>query len=824
MSFLYKYILRFFAYLSFLSVFIFTACKDEEMVDPGNESFGDDVIKISASVGEVSQTRGKYIAEGIINEGTYYLYIRNDYNGGYSYFTRADVNFGHPENPTLGYATYESNGKIKEYKWSDIINKSQFLLFLNNVDPAYVSSYGGNNYTLSLRSTGTTLSPYVISPLDTINGSNDLQSCQISCKLNDKVVEAHMVHVMSLARVNIKVYAAEDGHMVDLSRAKVYITNITPRLSGIYLKGTSYQITGSKQNMEMVTDETEWNLNKVEVKPTEDKEGYDFYSTVDFVLPPQTLGTGSSHPRLVVEVPMEDVTGSDSHVGQIQTYSNDLPGVMFLEDLNTADENNLGAAYELKFISGNRLNITAVINSPETELYFAPVTVQNWTNKNSHNVTCDQSGIYSPDDFYEMIRAYQDKDISRMLRYGYMLEDGTYVFQMWGSISLDKNLIENKMSPDPNYPFIFRFNDNTITVIDENESEEKLSGNFGQTDLYNIVTGEETITPGIENTEEMEIVATGIKNNDFTELASYGVYYEYMDRWVFEIKDSFTFPIDDIFNISGSAFTSEIEFNYNGNTVTLEFGDGIDRDKKDFVLSERNYPSLLSRLIKFTPGINDPDDFYLLKNFYNNYYTYYNDILDLFGTQSVNANTGVKTWKFNFLKNMTLRGDEVFLSMRPDGAEKPGYSIDSNTTAIITLTGDDFSEAYALKNNTTTFYKFLSGTGAITYSQMTSLITYYNSKSIPSLWQLGYYDNDNNEWVFTFDITYTGYSENYNSIFGGMVADPSNGLPNFSFVLGRGFTLKINNIGGTSNSETLRGAEGLQTLYEIVTGTYVYNP
>lgn len=799
----------------------FSSCVSDEL-DSLFDMSEDGLIRINANIDVVSSTRStdRYIEEGQIEGGVFNLMYQYNYTAGSSYYARADVTFGHPEAPEIGFATIEKNGKTKEMKWTDILYTREIKMVLTNIDPQYISSYGSSY--IYLNTDGANASPFVMGPLDTKKGTNDMLCGQISTTYNAKEITAHLYHRMALTKVNIKVYPAEDGHMVKLDRAKVYITNITPKVSRLNTSnGTVYAKTGTASPMEMVIpNEIKWG----KTESIDDPENpYEQYTTVDFVLPPQTLSTGTSHPRLVVEVPMEDVTGSDSHIGQIQTYSSDLPPVMFREDSqNPESEDGIGAAYTLQFLQGNRLNITAYINSPETELYFAPAKVENWVDKSSHNVTCDQSGIYNAEDFYKLIQAYQDHKESQIERYGYKMADGTYVFQLWGNLTLNKSKILEQMKSEisPEIPFVFHFNDFSVTVVDdiENDANEVLSGNFGQTSLYNIVTGSNKNSPQIASANDFKNVISAIESNNSTELSKYGYYYDYDNRWVFEFTGSFTVGIEDIFmKLDPASFSSPVVFNFNGQSVSVNFG-----NNKLLNISNYSNKSALNRLITQSSGVFDLTDYQFLKLMYNDYYPEFNDILLLFGSRKQNVET--EEWVFPFMGVMTVQGDDFFGAMIPD-ANHPQFSIGgSPSTASVTLVGEGYNfelKPYSYSSYLTTYLK---ASGAMTsYTNLTSMASnYYNNNNIQYLWYYGRFDKNLDKWIFPVNFTHNSSNITYTAMFGKMIPDAFMGRKDYEFIISEGNSIRVSSIpSGSSTFINLSGSEGSDILYQITTGVYV---
>ena len=262
---------------SVLSVVCF-ACAQEDISLPNQPDDNDqDAIRVKATLKPSDHTRTYYGSkeEAYVTEGTFYItYPRNtvpEETMSYTKYDMGTVVFGHPEDPETGYAYFEKDGKMKDLKWRNIKGEgaSSVNLFIHNIKPEnYSITNTGSDYNTQYRQKYTFKSghPYVASPLDTIDGSNDLIICGGSSITSSGGLSAksttdltfNLYHRMAMLKLNFEVYPSEDQGLVDLSRAKVYITNLYTTLSTINLYYCNWcqRTSGSKNTV---------NLNKLQI-------------------------------------------------------------------------------------------------------------------------------------------------------------------------------------------------------------------------------------------------------------------------------------------------------------------------------------------------------------------------------------------------------------------------------------------------------------------------------------------------------------------------------------------------------------------------------
>lgn len=840
---------------------IFSSCiKDDlgigtELIDVESESI---TIKANISASE-NNSRTYYGSDEVeqISSGDFYLmYPMNEgYNWEYSRYGRAKVSFGNPEDPTTGYISFEKDGKTKDLKWKNIVGEgsNQVYFFMNNIDPDCYSIYnynvGNSSYKTYyyLQYQFNDKSPYYASPLDKTNGSNDLissgsssltsngyvnASIKIVNNSPNKSIPVQLFHRMAMIKLDINLYDDGEGYFIDLSRASVKITNLYRKLNTFNLYyctnssfkkdvDVSYNTYSDREKPIVMVGETDngeiynWDEETFNNEIHLDENGNQFkiYKVQDFIVPPQTLTFSVQYtPEIIVTVPKEDVTQDPNDKGSFIEYKGYLPSVMY--SANASGETTSMTPLATTLTSGYVLHLTAFINSPNTELYFAPAKVENWVNKSSFTIKTKQSGIYNKNDFYNLIKCYEEKDLEGLLKYGYKSGD-TFYFQFWASMTLDKEAIENSMTHSSDLPFTFLFNDFSI-IVEDNGEKTALSGLEGQNILYGIVTGQTVSTiDGINSIGALTNLLSlcrpsdNYKTPDINALSQYGTLSNYENQWTFELKTNLEVDIEDIFK--------KIDPTFLGNKFTINYGDYSIKvrlnDSMEIITDKNSEIDKFSRMAgNALTGISSPEDFYFLVECYNNYYSAYPSLLSLYGTETT-------SWKFTFLNAMTLEGERSFVSMVPDAAnDKPSYSI--STSYTINFSSDIVPVS---TNNKDYIYSVLSGTGKSTgQTSLSNIVSYYNNSSYNNsnyyyLWYYGRFDFDNNEWIFPLDY-YSGTQYiSYSSLFNKMKPDGSAGKYNYKFYLGNK-TFEVRNMPNDEESPNV----STHYFYQNITGNPSY--
>lgn len=784
------------------------------------ESAGpDDTISIGASVLASENTRGSYIESGPVVEGTYLLHYRPTSYTSTTYYKNAFVDFGASEGPQIGFAYFMNGDQRKDLKWRHTYNEgsSSLTFMLSNLDPATYSESNSSSYKhlrFNQAPGGVSNNPYVASPLDEVDGKNDLLIGSASAKSADGRINFTLSHILSLLKINIEVYAAEsDNWSVNLDNARMFISNLCTTTGAVEMyssyrstfyysttAATSYSTYGGTyrdvKNVDMRESSGEArNWDKVEkniqVDGYEEEYHKAVYESKKFVFPPQSIpptntsGTipsisGYGRPVLTVRVPKYDAVGIESEPGDSIDFIGNIPTIMF----NADEDGNIieSSPQNIALRSGYQLTITATINSPETVLTFAPVKIERWVSKSTFSIKTKQGGIYSTTDFYDMIDAYNAGDIDRMERYGYRDSEGNFVFQFWASIKLNKDQISGMMVPNGTTKpeFSFLLNGYTATIQESGKEDDELAEIPGQFQLYNIVTGKNTQFNGIQTVSDMRAVINEFNSSNprITEILKYGSVNNSDNTVIFNINGSFDIALEEIFQKvdPSKLWGYDIFWNItNGNHVKVKIPDA---PELDINLDAGDNHGLLTRLmVTKAYGIYNSDDFYLLLDGYNKYYRYFPEFLSLFGIQNTPNN-----WTFYYKAAMNVDGNKAYVSMVPDPDNyKPNYSVSGSYN----ITFVHPKVQCVISGGST--YNALSGKGySSAQTGLSTIKNNYTNNTYSTLWNYGYYDMSADKWVFSlrYSTSSTTYQYSpYSTIFNGMVPDYENGKYDYEFQL-----------------------------------------
>lgn len=130
------------------------------------------------------------------------------------------------------------------------------------------------------------------------------------------------------------------------------------------------------------------------------------YTTPNLILPPQSLRTGNNRPRLEITI------GEGENQ---KTYTGVLPAGMIYADG--------GYAATLEFRQGVHLELRVKKLSDklsEPVILFLPALVRLWDDKGEYTVRTEECGVYTPEHLEAAIKAYNDKKIDDMRKYGWV--------------------------------------------------------------------------------------------------------------------------------------------------------------------------------------------------------------------------------------------------------------------------------------------------------------------------------------------------------------------------------------------------------------------
>lgn len=840
-----------------MGLLLAVSCRDDDLMG-GDDGHDPDVIRLSASLAGNINTRNSYIAEGDINSGTYLLLYPRP--GSSSYVNHASVDFGAEEGPTTGFAYfYNAAGERKDLKWKHVYNEgaTKQTFRLCNVDTNLYTIYADGHWEHLRFNKKDVVNPYVASPLDTINATNDLLYGEADgSRSTGKLMFNDMRHVMSLLKINIEVFTAQDGFQMNLDNAEVTITNISTELGAFDMRdpflfeyntstSTSANTGGYQhypsyyrniQDVKLV-DPQDPDINWATNHPGKVSEKYEdhfdnhVYETMKWIVPPQSVPTKSGYdwPYLEVRVPWEDATNSPGPQ-EYKIFRGRIPGVMFQYD----EYGNLNSTPEfLSFKGGHQINITAQINSPETDLTFAPVTIEAWISKGSYTITTQQAGIYSKTDFKNAARLFTAGHIDQLERYG-SVDNDLCSLQIWGNLFLDQDEITGCMSSvagntDFTERFEFVFNGYTVTltkkdpVTGEDVKVKELDGAVGQQELYNLVTGRHVDDYKAINSPEDFLAALDFINADPVnkeDLKVYGYFNNMDNTYSLDIRSNITLNIDDIFQkLPRKVLGYDILFVEDLNkTVTVNLAPGVTLEARETDIIDKLRQVVLKAPI--ANGFYDNESMIFMAECYNNYAYSYPDLLKLYGTVASDG-----TWTFYHKASsvasyqFTVMGDYLYASMMPGGPNNnPPYKYSyTGSNSDITFEGEYITVSGG-NRGISTWYNITSGQSKTT--DLATTASYYNSKSTQSLFNnCGYFKDA--MWHFPLDPTYT--SEDFNTLFGKMIVDYENKKWDYEITWEGDFTVTgvpLENGSDETEDITLSFPEDQKVLQSITNGTY----
>ena len=601
--------------IAFSTIF-FGGCKDDNFIDEPDMTANGEVLKITASMNPVTNSRA-YIQSGEVDQGTFtitypYYYQTTDAgsNAWRHYYAYGEVSF----QGTTGFAYNITNQGPVELKWaptSSGANNGVYVrpnyetgatMFLDNV--AYGTGATNGNPALkdSLISLPQTNNPYVAAMFDSITGSNDLLWGKSYANKNAQWVHFPLHHYMSRLKVNVTVDNSGDHKLtIKLDSATMKITNLllTPK-SYDRLTGTLYfieQTNGLLKN-DTVKYPADYNdfqlvygLDQIEENPTltgwkqitvpeEGNGDIKIFSTEDFVFPPQDLLTDENRPRLVITIPSKDVNnGIDYPDRDSVEFSGYIPRSMFIQ--GSGDQQLIPD--RLNFLKEYVLTLNTTLTPGNPELEFMPVTVEQWVDKGHLSPKANQAGIGSAADFYKLIKTYNIYNTFQLGRYGYIMdkESGKWNFQMRATgVELELDSIQGKMIPGtmtangatPPYQVDMRSRIEYVVLPGDDYPYEIATNS----DIYDMLTtlpnqGVTSIDDDPTQNNFQTLITAWNSHEKSIQAWKQGIFgsYDYQtDKWIFKISDSITLDYDTI----NGAMLQDDKYKYSivyGNNVTV---------------------------------------------------------------------------------------------------------------------------------------------------------------------------------------------------------------------------------------------------------------
>lgn len=464
------------AYLYIISAFILavaSACRS----DIPDYDFPEmsETVRFGVNVAKVGNTRAIPEA-GEIREGTLNVLFRNsdkNHELGSVVFTNG-----------IGAGRRIVDDATVELKWSDVASESDdakkfiYSFYLDNL-PA---SYGNNEIINFPEDDGEDDHPYRISSYD--HESNDLLWGALENVNRANTLSVDLNHIMS--RFCLRLFFDNTAGFDTQVPVSANLTNIFHK--AVSLDRTTGNLELSKRATPegngmpipdpyfLVKTTEEWG------KPQEDEEtGMTYYSTPDFVIPPQEF-VPNSRPRLTVVL---------SKGGQEETYTGLLPQAMDL----VGDHGEL-IPWIMSFLKGYRIILNVTVSNQANSLIFMPATVLDWNDKGKKTLTGNQASVAKEEEIEDLIRAYKSGSIGEFYKWGYELDTNPpkWIFNIFQNFEVNVNKLRGQMkeSDEPPYdfpPYDFNLHFATVTIILEDNTKVELnSDNNGAARLKSLLS------------------------------------------------------------------------------------------------------------------------------------------------------------------------------------------------------------------------------------------------------------------------------------------------------------------------------------------------
>lgn len=458
----YSKISQFFYFLSpMIMLAVLASCADIQEKDLTDKKGDSASILVKASYSQYIHTK-VYQEEGTVTEGFLYLSYPED---GTNVYTIGQVDFERTTTPGIGVVLLPND---QDLRWENVGGGSAPVFYLDNV-PVQDGSTDPMTVTFD-----DVYNPYKAAVFDSINGNNDFLWGTLQIERNAKNLNFSMHH--NMARLKIQVTADKTNEVfegdLDLEGATVTLSNInqTPlsynRQTGLLELNTNPE---SYTILTLVDENTDWQYS---VESANDPN-ISVFVTQNFVLPPQDLLTNEERPRLTIEL------ASGKSFSGIIPYAMEVVNTQYPE----------GYPMALSFLKEYILTVRTVITEDPPQLSFMPVQVIEWVDKGEFSLDAHQAGLYTAEEFYNLIGYYQDNNSAQLVRYGHM-SGSDWKFNFWAPFTLDYQRIYNQMNQDNGQQdFFFEFNGYTIFVQDGNNEPVAVSAQK----LYEIVTGASTL-------------------------------------------------------------------------------------------------------------------------------------------------------------------------------------------------------------------------------------------------------------------------------------------------------------------------------------------
>lgn len=907
-----------------------------------DDSEQSDYVQVSASV-RASLASRAYPESGQVIEGNFVLtypfslsIVNNDTT--YTYNT-ARVRFGTEGLEDMGFVTYFDPKKNADatLKWSEVVLRKTPPK-VNNVTPPQTAFFYLDNVPAALHNAGSSeqdklnknqnlvifyddesipesgqRNPFRAGLFDYANRTNDLLWGWTLAEKNAKIVrfqetergDFRLHHNMSRLRVVIDAKQRDDTsqeavnfskevklELIGLHHVPLFFDRSTGNLTLQPKPESENELTLVKfAGSEMPgTDPVDANNPEsatipwatIETVDTENSdETFNRYTSYDFVVPPQELANDENRPKLRLTVPAKYVPGRNQNDPGEVVYEANLPQNMYYAKQEGSDTNDL-PAMPFSFLKEYDMTIRAVVGPPDLELRFAPVYVQDWIGLDAQEISGNQAGIYTNQDFYDFMDCYLNKRAVRLERYGYRAsEDEPWKILFWSSalkLKLDK---ENTDPNDgiweylagcveedffKNNPFQFVFNNNVVNLTDDTQYPQ-LDGASGQLRLYSYITGKEVEYPGIKDADHFLEMIDAYNSKSFKSLLpSFGAYDNTYEQWEIEFTET-----------AGGGADATIELVYEDIAKTMFFfEDGTYGGAGNFKFNFRGHPikvvgipdlknpgrtisitlegvegeQILHAIVANPEGLYSAEDVALLIRAYNSLDTSEPDADgDAGGAGQPDSDDTVEEavdlswllphfgvsagdkWTFRFIKPMELWGPDIYGAMVPNLENSlPDYTFEAVNSKLvkdntITVKVSDTGSAqysYSYNNNSfgTDFKKLFAEGGIITtVGNISSMITYANNGNPVYRRYYGWYDESNAQWIYPINPAAADGIRKIEVEYATIFAKLTSNEPTV-FQLLNDSRVVVTKMPNGAPDLLCRGEQGAEILYKILKGYY----
>lgn len=458
--------IKFFKYILFCVSALLLSCSSDAF--DTDDTSADEQVVFGARLNEMKSTR----APKLVTDKSMNLTFVS--NAGYE---KGRVDFN---SQGIGFSVrFDADDSPLDLIWSyvspNIYNTDIYSFFLDNLAEEYTDSDPDNSTVVLLPEDNRYKIGLFVEEKDENPDegifSNDLIWGAIENVERKKIEDIYLDHVM--ARFALQVYFDNSAVGEQMFPESASMTNIFHEpVSFDRLTGT----LGLPENpvedpFTLVDNSTGWEQDFDELTRMT------YYTSPDFVVPPQEF-VANARPRLRVTL----TNG--------RTFTGIFPPVM-----NIVDSDGAETLWTMAFLKGYKVTLNVKISNEAATLEFMPVSVTDWWDVGTKNLTGIQASLVKDTDFDDLIKAYNAGDDTEFYKYGYKdTETGAWVFNIFRNFTIDANTYKGRMTENSSMPYRFNIM-NTIMTISIGTNEINISGDEGNSILKQLLS--EGIVPKV---------------------------------------------------------------------------------------------------------------------------------------------------------------------------------------------------------------------------------------------------------------------------------------------------------------------------------------